>query len=162
MENIHETEDVAFVGSKAGFELFGTPLKPYSPSRKVAAQSMGMLYPYIGEDAAAQFASTGVYPGALKDCIILLWLCSIEDAKDQTKDNIRSGAWNPSRALHKPHEALETAMAWAGELEICNIGGTRFGEAFKVFIEIATAVEASKFSIAVEGATQGGDAGPNV
>lgn len=166
METIDQDDDGherAFVSAKAGFELFGESLRKYSPSRKVAAQSMGLIYPYIGDDAAAQMEATGIYPGALKDTIICLWLCTLQDASDQDKAEIRAGAWNPSRVLHKPREALDAAMQWAADLEICDAGSERFGEAFKTFISIATAVEASKFQIVVEGVSHhGGDDGPNV
>jgi hypothetical protein len=148
--------DAIFVQARGGFYLFEEKLRPYSASRKVAAQSMGLMYPYIGEEGAAQFASTGVYPGAMKDTIILLWLCSLPD-------DGHGKTWTPSRALAKPAEAIRVALDWASDLELCTPGSSRFTEAFRVFVEITTAIEASRFSVSVDGATSSQeDAGPNV
>lgn len=157
-----EPEEEAFIGSKIGPTLFDEPLRAYSPSRRVAAQSMGCLYPFIGDDGAAQFERTGIYPGAVKDAAIVLWLCSLEDASEQTSAQVKGGAWNPSKAMHRPEAALGAALEWAEELELITVGTERFSQAFGEFVKIVTAVEKSKFTIHVENLGGSDDAGEKI
>jgi hypothetical protein len=49
---------------------------------------------------------TNFYPGEAKDAAIVLWLCSQKDASELTKDDIRAGAWTPSRAPINPRRRL--------------------------------------------------------
>lgn len=140
-------ENDSFIQSKAGYELFGEPLRPYSASRKVAANSMGVLYPMIGEEGAAQFQKTNSYPGILKDCLCVLWLCSLPDAHEVTADQVKAGQFTPSRALSKPQEAFDAAMAWADPKGLCDMGSEAFSVAVQTFVAIVTGVEAAKFQI---------------
>ena len=84
-------EESSFINAKRGFELFGAALAPYSASRKVAAQTMGMQWPFIGEAALAQLQATNMYPGAIRDTAILLWLCTLPDASTA----LARGVWTP-------------------------------------------------------------------
>jgi hypothetical protein len=154
-------EESSFIAAKSDPELFGEPLRKYSPSRKVAAQSMGCLWPLIGEEGADQMSKTGMYPGLLKDMAIVLWLCSQKDASELTKDDIRAGAWTPSRALDKPKEALAAALQWAEDNEVTEISGSRFAEGLGIFMGFATAIEASRFTVHDPNATDD-DEGPKV
>ena len=75
-DRVHEEvtpEESAFTGSD-NHALGELELQPYTPSRIVAAQSLGLKYPLIPDEEREQFDKTGIYPGALRDTIIVLWL----------------------------------------------------------------------------------------
>jgi hypothetical protein len=139
--------EAAFIAAKAGYELFGEPLKPYSPSRKLAAQTMGCMFPAIGDEAQAHLERTGVYPGVVKDALIVLWLCTLKDAGDLSAEDVKAGAWTPARAMLKPADALNAAIEWAERTEIIDLSTKRTFEALTVFLAIVTAVEASQFTV---------------
>lgn len=172
IDDIHETpETKSFISEKAGYELFGKPLHAYSPSRKVAAQAMGMLYPYVGEAGAAQMELTGRYPGQVQDMVIVLWLCTLPDPRDiereekekdhQYRQRVRS-MFTPAKASRVPEIALTNALEWADEQGILNMG-PKEEDASRVFIAIVSGLSASEFRIQVEGAdsAQANDS-PNV
>ena len=98
-------------------------LKPWTPSRVIAAQNMGMLYPRIGKEGWDQFQRTKMYPGALKDTIIVLWLCALND--DEVDDADRA-----------PQEAYKTAQKWSAGLGIHKINSDAFWAAYGKFTEI--------------------------
>lgn len=141
----NEPSEIAIV--KAGFEFLGEPLKPWTPSRKVAAQSMGMLYPFIGESGSKQLDAAGHYPGMTKDIVILLWLCTVKDAADLTRDEVRAKVWTPSRALMNPSEAMLEAMAWAEINGVSDVYSKAYEEAVFIFPQIAAPPEAAQFKI---------------
>jgi hypothetical protein len=147
-------EESSFINAKRGFELFGAPLAPYSASRKVAATRMGMTWPFIGEAALAQLQATNMYPDAMFHSVIVLWLCTLPDASTA----LARGVWTPSRAVSKPDEARDAAIAWADSEGITDMSGPKFGEAFQVFFGIVTGVDAAQFRIEVE-KTGGGESG---
>lgn len=121
----------AFLGS--GAHLLGSEkLQPYSPSRIVAAQAMGLLYPQVGKEGMAQLKKTGIYPGELRDMIIVLWLCR------QEKDE------HVSDALADPGAAYAAAEKWAGEAGLCDMTSDVFNEALFVFQSIMNAIGESK------------------
>ena len=140
-----------FVEALAGFELFGNPLQPYSPSRKVAAQAMGMLYPFVGDSGAAQMERTNTYPGMILDMAICLWLCTLDNSIDQTREQVKAGEWNPSKAMRSPDLAREAAIVWATENDMVDATGDGFSDAMQVFFAIVTGVEASQFKLQVDG-----------
>lgn len=152
-------QETAF--TRTHFELFGAPLRKYSASRKVAAQAMGMQWPFIGDAALAQMQATNMYPGALRDAAIVCWLCTLADASDLSAADVKSRAWNPSRALDKPGEARGAALEWAEQNGVTDTSGAKFAEAFQVFFAIVTGVDASTFRIEVEktGGESAGDPG---
>lgn len=154
----------AFIGAKVGYEFDGIPLRPYSASRKVAAQSLGLLYPYIGDAGAELVEKTGVYPGALLDTIIVLWLCSLPDPQDLTIAEHRDGAWTPARAMSRQDAAKEEMMAWADRHGILDVQCEKFLGAYQIFIAILSGVSASEFQLKVDGVKQGPqeDESPNV
>jgi len=139
-------EETAFINAKRGFELFGAPLNAYSVSKKVAAQAMGMAWPFIGEAALATLQATNLYPGALRDTVILLWLCTLPDASTA----LARGVWTPSRALGKPDDARDAALEWADKSGITDTASEKFAEAFQVFFAIVSGVDAASFRIEVE------------
>lgn len=114
--------------------LDGVRLNPWTPSRVIAAQGMGMLYPSLGKEDWDQFERTKRYTGALKDTIIVLWLCMIDD---EAVDNADSA----------PKEAYKTAKQWAAGLGIHKIESNEFWQAYAKFSEIVTEVASSATKI---------------
>lgn len=141
-----ENED-SFIAAKTGYELFGEPLRKYSASRSVAANSMGVLYPGIGEEGCAQFEKTNTYPGMLKDVIVTLWLCSIPDASELSVADIRAGAWTPTRATGRPAEAFDAALEWATPKGITSLNSPEFQKASPIALAILLNIEAAKFYV---------------
>lgn len=107
-------------------------LQPYTPSRIVAAQAMGLLYPKIGNDGLAQLKKTGLYPGELKDIIIVLWLCRLK-----TKEQV-------AEARLDPIAAYEDAEKWAGKIGLCDMTSDAFGYGLLVFQNIMNEIGESK------------------
>lgn len=145
MTDAPTTSDEAFLQAKAGFTFKGEPLLPYSASRKVAAQSMGLLFPFVPDAEEAQ--ETGVYQGMLADVIIVIWLCSLKNASEQTRDEVKAGEWNPSKALSKPQAAMEAAMEWAEKTGLADMNSETFLEAYKTFMAILTGISLSEFEV---------------
>ena len=104
--------DAAVVDAKSVHDLFGQVLRPFSFSRKLAAQAMGCLAPHI-PDFIEHMKTSATYPGALRDTMITLWLCTLKDNGEMEKGDILAGEFTPERALAKPQEALAKAEAWA-------------------------------------------------
>ncbi len=160
-----QPEEKAFIEAKRGFELFGEPLHPWGISRKIAGDAMGKKFPHgLSEGDAERVTKTMSYAGMFLDVIIVCWLCSLKDPSEQTKEDIKSGAWNPSKALRTPDGALEAAIAWAEKHgmaetkfsenpEECDVQGKKFIEAKEVFFAIVTGEDISKFRIEVEKVT---------
>jgi hypothetical protein len=121
----------AFVESGAHL-LLGEKLAPYTPSRIVAAQAMGLLYPQIGKEGMAQLKKTGIYPGELRDLIIVLWLCRLQKAAE-VQD-----------ALIDPDVSYALAEKWAGKAGLCDMTSKPFLEALAVFQTIMNEIGESQ------------------
>jgi len=134
------------VREKAGRTLHGQPLKPYSASRKVAAQRMGLLFPMVGPKSFEQWKNTGAYPGLVLDVCIVLWLCSQKDILDLSEQEARDGVWTPSKALQEPYKAQETAIEWGGQLGILDLLTEKGKEAAELFFDIVGSAEGAKFT----------------
>jgi hypothetical protein len=128
----------AFVNSDA-HAFNGTELQPYTPSRIVAAQAMGLRYPNIGEEALEQFNRTGVYPGALQDTLIVLWLCTLAEPH---KDG--PGAAQVRRAMRRPDESIEKAIAWGADHGVTDQRSENFRNAYDEFAAIVVEVKNSR------------------
>lgn len=153
-EDLQEEVETAFLQSQAGHELFGEVLRPYSGSRIVAAQSMGLKYPNLTEAEIESVKKKGVYPGSLLDIVVLTWVCTLPDSGE---------GWTPNKALRRPESATEAAMEWAEGKGILNTASPQHLEAFNCFSQIVGAVAASEFKVEVDGAGGGGaDDGPKV
>lgn len=124
-------EDATFEREKMGEELFGKELHPYSPSRKIAAQAMGMKYPFTG--VTDDFGS---YPGMLVDAIIACWLRTLPDATE-------GEGWTPRKATRKPAQAFDAAEEWAVTNGITSITH----KAIAVFVSTMNAIGAADFSL---------------
>lgn len=126
-----------------------TQSEPYTPNRVVAAQSMGMRYPNIGNDGLEQFSKTGVYPGALHDVLIVLWLCSLTEDKEII------------RAMRSPDEALGKAIAWGAEQGITDTKSEAWWAAYNRFIDIMTDINSSNGVPQIPDGQQDEDDDPN-
>jgi hypothetical protein len=130
-----------------GHLFMGERLQPYTPSRIVAAQAMGLLYPKIGNDGLAQLKKTGLYPGELKDIIIVLWLCRLK-AKEQVIE-----------ARLDPIAAYEDAEKWAGKIGLCDMTSDAFAYGLLVFQNIMNEIGASKTTPVTNARSRPGGAG---
>lgn len=139
------TVDANFNQAKMGAELGGLELQPWSPARKITAQSMGMLYPHIGDDGYEALARTGIYPGALRDVIIFTWLCTQRERSVIT------------RAQRKPIEAWETAQAWADKAGLLDMASTEFQEAYLLFSQKMGAETAAQSRPEIPAGSEGND-----
>lgn len=110
--------------------LHGTKLFPWTPARIIAGQSMGLLYPEIGKDGWDQYKRTKIYPGALRDTIICLWLCTRNEIQVDEADSA-------------PQEAYRQARSWATALKIHKAGSNEFWQAYAKFAEIMGEVDES-------------------
>ena len=117
--------ETAFItSSKRVLGDISLPLKPYSASREVAAQAMGLHYAYVDATGQERFRRTKLYPGALRDVAILMWLCAAA-----TDDEIDSAGIEGRPAANK-------AIKWAKEHELLDTTKDKFWIAFKLFFDI--------------------------
>lgn len=117
-----------FVAAKSGESFQESTLQPWTPARKIAAQSMGMLYPLIGDAGFEQLEQTGAYPGVMKDVVIFVWLRTL-----QTGESPASSMARAQRAQRKPAEAWAIAEKWAEAAGLCDMTSPAFTEAYKLF-----------------------------
>lgn len=66
----------AFVSSERHV-LNGLKLEPWTEARRVASQSLGLIYPNLSATDWVLFKRGGAYPGAVRDVMLTLWLCTI-------------------------------------------------------------------------------------
>ena len=132
-------EDAAFIAAKNGEEFLGAELQPWTPQRIIAAQSMGMLYPLIGEDGWEQLGRTGIYAGAMRDTIIFLWLRALLPGETFPQSTARA-----ARAERKPGEAWARAQAWAEQLGLLDAASETFQEGYQLFGSKMAAIQAAR------------------
>lgn len=118
--------------SQADKNLFnGVRLRPWTAARAIAGQAMGMLYPEIGAEGREQYKRTKLYPGAIKDTIIALWLCT------QTEDRV-------DEADSMPIEAWRQAREWGAGLKIHTAQRTEFWSAYAIFTKLMFQVDEAR------------------
>lgn len=149
IDDIEETTLDDFTAAAIGNEFSGQQLQPWTPPRKIAAQSMGMLYPLIGDAGMEQLQTTGIYPGALKDTIIYLWLCSKPTPADI------------QRAIRKPQEAWNAAQQWAETADLVDLTSEAFVSGYQLFTEKMAAEQAARSKPAINGASKESTTNPN-
>lgn len=125
-ENENENADA---GSNEA-ELPGITLQPYTTFRAWAAQAMGLKYGFVDEASRADFGRTGLYPGSVRDCGVVLWLRSLTN--DAEID----------RAARFPVAAAATAAKWAHENKLDDVTSDNFRIGYKIFFD--TMEEASQ------------------
>ncbi len=125
--------DKSFI--KSGLRTVGKfTLQPYSASREVAAQAMGLHYGYVTSAGKDRFERTKLYPGALRDVAIVFWLCA-----SASEDEIDAAGIEPIQAAKK-------AIRWAGDNDLLNTEGETFWEAYAVFFDIMAEIWDSRSS----------------
>lgn len=167
-------EEVAFNAASAGLQFDKeTPLLPFSPARERAFQAMGGIMPAWNEEQF-EMIRTGkqLYPGALRDTTIFVWLCSIptNDEQDTAFSNERARAKQEGRkpemkivrtvqwADRNPDEAYEEACKF-GDARGNVLGSKKFLNAYIVMRDKGLQILESRFTI--EGGEGGGDEAPN-
>lgn len=126
--------------------ISGINLFPWTPSRVIAAQNMGQLYPEIGKDGWDQYRRTKLYPGAVKDVIISLWLCTRNEEEVDQADCA-------------PVEAYRQARTWAAGLGIHDTKKDAFWQAYAKFADIMGEVDKAITVPKVEGGEESPDPG---
>jgi hypothetical protein len=133
-EPVQRQMDAAFINS-AGHVLTlngaSIPLEPYSPARMVAAQAMNLRWDVLDENDRATFRETKLYPGAVRDVIIVLWLCTLKKRPEITA------------AGRAPEAAYEKAEDWATALGIHDPKREAFWIAYTLFFEIQNEIAAA-------------------
>lgn len=163
MEDLENPEDLAeptpdaFTRAAVPPVLFGAALSPYTRRRYAAAQAMGLLWPYIGEEGLRQYELTHQYPGMVKDAAIVCWLCSTPHASEP--EGMKPGVFSVERAAMNPVSAFERCFTWAEEHGLFDPQDPRYAEAHAAFGRIVSAVEESRFEVEIDGERKGGVAG---
>jgi len=115
--------EVAFIQSQ-NLEFDGVKLQAYSPMRVVAAQAMGLHHGRVDSAGMEQFERVAVYPGAVRDVCVVLWLCSIQDDREI------------DMAARAPVHAAKLAIEWGTSHGIINPSSDKFSDAFALFFKI--------------------------
>lgn len=150
---IDETDDIGMAVHRAenGYQLFGDTLRPWSQSRKDAAEIMGLQYPILTMEDAESLRTRMRYPAIKRDVAITLWLATRRDAMDLEDKDRQAGEWTPERAFMAPQAALLEAMVWANEQKWGDSKTVEFTEAAQVAFAMIMDVNISEFSAKVEG-----------
>jgi hypothetical protein len=125
-----KTKPDAFLKSER-HALDGIKLQPWTPDRMIAAQSLGMIYPSIGDEGWAALKRRSIYAGAVRDVALALWLCTLSDA-EVLEAEARGDA-----------EARKQSAAWAVKLHLHDANKAPFWDAFTKFMEIQNEVNQS-------------------
>lgn len=114
--------------------VHGLELKPYSASREAAAQAMGLHYANVDKAGQERYARTHLYPGAIRDVAIIIWLCA-----KATEDEIDG-------AGIEPKAASRSAMEWAREEGLFDTGSEKFADCYDAMFEILENIWQSRSS----------------
>jgi hypothetical protein len=120
----------AFTQSDA-HDLGDLELQPYTPDRAVAAQAMFLRYGFVDEAGLEFFKAHKIYPGAVRDVAVVLWLCSLTNQSEIDK------------ASRDPIAAARKAVEWSHERKMDNTRSEEFWKAYTVFMRIMAQVDAS-------------------
>jgi hypothetical protein len=134
----------AFVQSEA-HELGNLELQPYTADRAIAAQAMFLRYGFVDDAGVEFFKAHRIYPGAVRDVAIVLWLCSLKD--EITID----------KACRDPIAGARKAVEWLHERKWDNPRAEQFWKAYAVFMRIMAEVDAS---VSVPEQTSNGQTSP--
>lgn len=141
----HEKEQLeeAFTQSES-HSLGELKLQSYSEDRVIAAQAMGLHYGFVDQAGQEQFHRTNIYPGALRDVSIVLWLCSLDDVKDERGNVTLRAANEIDGAARDPISGAQKAGKWAKAQGIIDTSSAEFWQAFELFFKIMREVEISR------------------
>lgn len=117
----------AFVSSDR-HGLNGIKLEPWTHDRSIAAQTLGLIYPNLSKEDWASVKRGGIYPGALRDVMLTIWLCTIKkqdviatEVLGVENAMIESGKFGAKHGIHKVKgqpfwDALSICMAMWNEV----------------------------------------------
>ncbi len=125
------TVDSAFLESN-NHEFDDVKLEPYSPMRIVAAQAMGMHHGRVDPAGMEQFERVSIYPGAVRDVCIVLWLCSI-------KDELQI-----DQAARAPVHAAKLAVEWGTAHGLIDDTTDKFSDAFALMFKLMKEIKTSQ------------------
>jgi len=126
----HEVEQ-AFVESEN--HAFGDiKLQPFTPDRVIAAQAMGLHYGNVDPAGVEQFDRTKLYPGAMRDVAVVLWLCTLTEPSDV------------DGAARNPVTAAVMASTWAGKHGLTDQRSQSFWDGYLLFFKIMREIEVSR------------------
>lgn len=111
--------------------LDGLKLEPWTPDRSIAAQALGMIYPALGDEGWASVKRSGIYPGAVRDVALALWLCSL--TPEQVLDAEIAG----------PLEAKKSSTVFAGKYGIADAKKQSFWDALSLFMDMQREINES-------------------
>jgi len=147
MSEVSEVEDVGHEGKEGqthedavekafqeshGHSLGDIPLEPYSRARRYAAAAMGLYYGKLTEAEFEEFLKTKLYPQAMRDVGIVMWLCSIKDH-------------NKISAITRNPKAFEDEMQeWSEKQGLDDTSDDEFWEGFSEFADIMKEREVSR------------------
>lgn len=96
----------AFLGSER-HALEGVKLEPWTPDRSIAAQSLGLRYPNLGEEGWTEVKRAGTYPGVVRDVCLALWLCTLKpeqvleaETRGEQEAKKKSTEWAAKLGIH--------------------------------------------------------------
>jgi len=159
---VPETATQAFNAAQVGYTLLGAPLFKWSDSRRIAAQSMGLRWENRDESLLDQLRAGVLYDGALRDTLIVCWVCSLPNASEQTETQAKTGGWTVQRAGQSRTAADEEMVRWAAKKDLIDTGGAAFAEAYRTFLAIVLGVAVSEFDLAdTGGSAEPGTPSPN-
>ena len=122
--------DKAFTGSDK-HTLADLKLQPWTPQRVWTAQLLGMAYPNIGKQGRDQLRRSNVYPNAVKDVAIFLFLST------------RTNEVEVDEAEQFPEEASTKARDFGISRGIHKRDSTEFWEAYSKFWDVMNEIEDS-------------------
>jgi hypothetical protein len=125
------TVETAFLESH-NHEFDGVKLQPYSPMRIVAAQAMGLHHGRVDLAGMEQFERVSIYPGAVRDVCIILWLCSIEDELQI------------DQAARAPVHAAKLAVEWGSAHGLIDDTTDAFADAFALMFKLKKEIKQSQ------------------
>jgi hypothetical protein len=99
-------------------------LEPWTPDRIIKAQELGLIFPNTGRAGWEQFRQTNVYPGAVRDVILFVYLSTIEPEQVEDVTWKDAKAFGVKRGLHDPD-------------------GKPFWQAYAKFMEVQKEISAS-------------------
>lgn len=115
--------DKAFTGSDK-HTLDDLKLQPWTPDRIIKAQEIGLIFPNIGKQDWQLFRKTGVYPGAVRDVMIFVFLSTLEPEEVEEATYREAKAFGVKRGLHIAD-------------------GKAFWEAYAKFMQVQNEIDAS-------------------
>lgn len=109
----------------------GVKLEPWTEARRIASQSLGMIYPSLSASDWASVKRGGAYPGAVRDVMLTLWICTIP-----SQDLLKTEAAGIENAMTE-------SMAFGIKHGIQDLGKQPFWDAMSKCMDIWNEVNAS-------------------